>query len=202
MESLELGRLYERCRQVAHARALRMLGDEQAAFDVVQDAFMRVLRHRDKISEHAEPRGWILRIVTNLCLDEMRKRRSRESVCRVGVQERAVSNHPAFGPMMSYETSRIREHIRESLATLDAHHHDVFIMREMEGLSYQQIADASACPKGTVMSRLFHARRKLRRELRVRLELEAHERTGRRAASRASVRRVAGDRRESGALAG
>lgn len=176
MEGMKIGRLYRRYRHAIYSRAIRLLADESSALDVVQETFVRALRHQDKLEAKADPGSWLCRIATNICFDELRKRRDAKVVYR-GQETQGACAHgnSEFGPLVGYEMRILRESLQQSLETLEPRQHRVFVMREFEGLSYQEIAKASECPAGTVMSRLFHARRKLREELRLRLELEPHE---------------------------
>ena len=192
MEHVELGPFYRNCRRTIFACAMRLLKDEQAALDIVQDAFVRVLRHREKLEHKADPSGWIRRIATNLCIDELRKRRDARFVSREHVEDEPAPRNCEFGPQVAYENEQLREMLRGSLAVLDERHHHVFVMREVEGLSYREIAHRVRCPPGTVMSRLHHARRKLRDDLGRRLQTETVFPPSHRMGSRAAQERGTG----------
>jgi RNA polymerase sigma-70 factor, ECF subfamily len=165
VQSPELDPIYRKFHRTAYLQALKLLHDEEFALDMVQEAFVRVIRHRDKLDDKKDPAGWIRRIVTNLCLDELRKRRATCWVDGEHIGEVAAPANAELSPLYACETLELRTLLREGLYDLSDDHRELFLMRETEGMSYAEMAEEVDCPPGTVMSRLFHARKKLQSHL-------------------------------------
>jgi RNA polymerase sigma-70 factor, ECF subfamily len=173
VSGIEVEPLYRRYHRQAYGLAWTLLKNEEDAHDAVQEAFVKVLRNCERFEARASHYSWLYRIVTNVCLDKLRKRRwTRE----IGLDPEAEVHHaappPGFEPSSAYDASELRSALAASISELSDEHRTVIVMRELEGLTYDQMADTCACPRGTIMSRLFHARRKLRRLLGQRLELQ------------------------------
>ena len=166
MDSLELDPIYRRFHRTAFLQALKILRDDELALDMVQEAFVRVLRHRDQLGDKKDPAGWIRRIVTNLCVDELRKRRTANHVDADSIGEVPAPVTAELSPLCACETQELRTLLREGLSNLSDDHRQLFLMRETEGMSYAEMAQEVDVPPGTVMSRLFHARKKLQSHLR------------------------------------
>lgn len=162
----QLDPIYRKFHHTVFMQAYKILRDEEAARDMVQEAFLRVMRHVDKLEEKKDPAGWIRRIVTNLCLDELRKRRTATQVGPAPIAQVAAPFSAEFEPLVACETAELRMLLREGLSTLSPNHLELILMRETEGLSYAEMAQEVDVPAGTVMSRLFHARKKLQTHLR------------------------------------
>jgi RNA polymerase sigma-70 factor (ECF subfamily) len=175
VSGIEVEPLYRRYHRQAYGLAWTLLKNEEDAHDAVQEAFVKVLRNSARFEARASHYSWLYRIVTNVCLDKIRKRRGKQEI---GIDPVSESQQPApkssaYEPSLAYDAGVLRSALDESIAELSEEHRAVIVMRELEGLTYDEMADTCACPRGTIMSRLFHARRKLRRVLSERLELEA-----------------------------
>jgi RNA polymerase sigma-70 factor (ECF subfamily) len=164
--------LVERHQRRAFAIAIGLVRDENDAREIVQEAFLRVFRSLDKFQGGSSFFTWLYRIVTNLAIDLMRKpaRREAELYDNPSVAEDAdafpfVSRMDGADPMDVVRRREIAERIGEALDALPPYHRSVILMREIEGMSYQEMAEAMQVSKGTIMSRLFHARQKLQRAL-------------------------------------
>ncbi|MBW2524652.1 MAG: sigma-70 family RNA polymerase sigma factor [Deltaproteobacteria bacterium] len=164
--------LVERHQRRAFAIAIGLVRDENDAREIVQEAFLRVYRSLDKFKGGSSFFTWLYRIVTNLAIDLMRKpaRREAELYDNPSVAEDAdafpfVSRMDDANPMDVVRRREIAERISEALDALPPYHRSVILMREIEGMSYQEMAEAMQVSKGTIMSRLFHARQKLQRAL-------------------------------------
>ncbi len=158
--------LVERYQRRAYAVALGMLHDADDARDVCQEAFLRVHRNLASFDRDSQFFTWLYRIVRNLCIDQLRKR--RESVEYDDERAEAGSDpggiapqRLGFDPARALSDKELRRRITEALAKLSPNHRAVLVMREVEGLSYQEMADEMKCSIGTIMSRLFHARKKM-----------------------------------------
>jgi RNA polymerase sigma-70 factor, ECF subfamily len=164
-------RLVLRHQRRAFAIALGLVRDENDAREVVQEAFLRVYRGLDSFHGGSSFFTWLYRIVTNLSIDLMRKPSRREGELRDNHQVPDESDIPLLAridgadPVDAVRRSEISERIEAALYALPPYHRGVILMREVEGMSYEEMAQAMQVSKGTIMSRLFHARQKLQRAL-------------------------------------
>jgi len=153
----------------AHRRALiglayRMLGSRAEAEDVVQDAYLRALRFFDGFRGD-DARAWLLAIVRNTCYDFLRSHRPHEltEAFDEEVHTMADANQSPEAILLSRAN---QEMVRQALEMLPLAWREVIVLRELEGLSYKQIADTAGIKIGTVMSRLARARVRLQALLR------------------------------------
>jgi RNA polymerase sigma-70 factor, ECF subfamily len=147
------------------ARILRlatgMLRDRDLAEDVAQETFVRAFRFYTSFRSESALSTWLYRIAVNLCIDAQRKQARTE---RLGDDdERAELPDPSPEPDRTLEARELARHAAAALEKLSPDHKAILILREVEGLSYAEIASVLRIPKGTVMSRLFHARTNLQK---------------------------------------
>jgi RNA polymerase sigma factor (sigma-70 family) len=137
--------------------------NEHDAEDVVQDAYLRAIRHFGSF-HGGEGRAWLLTIVRNRCYDSARHRGVRERTAPFDEQI-----HNTGQVTLDPETSLLQNEraalLREALAELPLELREVLVLRELEELSYREIASIARIPLGTVMSRLSRARRRLQQVL-------------------------------------
>lgn len=164
--------LFERYHRRAYALAFGVVRNQDDALDVVQDAFIKAHRHLDKFEGQASFYTWLYRIVMNLAIDHLRKHKRQQPVDFTDAAvEGSVSEDALLPKIIGGNPGRalmdreIRERIAEALDTLSDNHRAVLVMRELEGLSYEEMAEVMQCSKGTIMSRLFHARKNMQRQL-------------------------------------
>ncbi|MBV8199216.1 MAG: RNA polymerase sigma factor [Acidobacteria bacterium] len=144
----------------------RILGDLEEARDVVQVTFFKVWENRRKFDERWSPNTWIYRIASNLAIDHLRARRSRErSHEPVRQHLRQVADGRAHRDLSRIQQSEVAAIFRELAAALSEKQRMVFLMREVEGLSSPEVAGILGCRESTVRNHLFNARRYLRGEL-------------------------------------
>lgn len=144
----------------------RILGDLEEARDVVQVTFFKVWENRRKFDERWSPNTWIYRIASNLAIDHLRSRKSREkSQEPVRQHLRQVADTRADGDLSRLSQSEVAAIFRELSGSLSAKQWMVFSMRELQGLSSTEVAQALRCRESTVRNHLFNARKVLRREL-------------------------------------
>jgi RNA polymerase sigma-70 factor (ECF subfamily) len=165
-------RLVERHQRRAFAIAMGLVRDENDARELVQEAFLRVYRSLQSFQGSSSFFTWLYRIVTNLAIDLMRKpgRRDAELSDNQGSSDEEadfplVSRIDGADPIDVIRRREIAERIQAALDALPPYHRGVILMREVEGMSYEEMAQAMGVSKGTIMSRLFHARQKLQRAL-------------------------------------
>lgn len=162
-----LDELFRRYRQPAFRVAFRLLGQEADALDAVQESFIKVLTHLDDFQGRSSFKTWFLRIVSNAALDVGRKkaRRSTHST-DLGDDGEADPNLLAWDdPSRGLENVDLRRALDAALATLSDAQKETFVLHVEGDMSYQEVADALGISIGTVMSRLFYARQRLKTEL-------------------------------------
>jgi RNA polymerase sigma-70 factor (ECF subfamily) len=146
----------------------RLCGDTQLAEDAAQEAFIRAWQNLDRFrpqSSSANPfRNWVYRIATNAALDMLRRERPTSDIADLPLAS------PNPGPEASLEDQQRSSQVHRAVLALSPASRSALILREYEGLSYQEIAETLEIPIGTVMSRLNHARRQLRQSLEPLLE--------------------------------
>jgi RNA polymerase sigma-70 factor (ECF subfamily) len=167
-------RLVERHQRRAFAIALGLVRDENDARELVQDAFLRVYRSLHSFQGTSSFFTWLYRIITNLSIDLIRKpgRQTTDlEEAKLELEDGAEMDLPFLSrfdgadPADVVRRAEIAGRLRSALDALPSYHRAVILMREIEGLSYEEMAQAMGVSKGTIMSRLFHARQKLQRAL-------------------------------------
>jgi len=164
-------RLVERHQRRAFAIAMGLVRDENDARELVQEAFLRVYRGINKFQGGSSFFTWLYRIVTNLAIDLMRKPGRRDAELRENQSADEESAFPLVSridgadPLNVMRRREIAQRLQAALDALPDYHRGVILMREVEGMSYDEMAQAMGVSKGTIMSRLFHARQKLQRAL-------------------------------------
>jgi RNA polymerase sigma-70 factor (ECF subfamily) len=159
-----LEELFQRYRAIAYRVAYRLLGREADALDAVQDGFVKVLMHLDRFRGHSSFKTWLLRIVSNAALDLGRQRKRDLRMSQPPADDSPDRFGPADLPAPDTELARadLRQKIDAALVRLPESQRQTFVLHVDGGLSYRQVADAMGISIGTVMSRLFYARQKLK----------------------------------------
>jgi RNA polymerase sigma-70 factor (ECF subfamily) len=159
-----LEELFRRYRQPAYRVAHRLLGNEADALDAVQDGFVKVLTHLPDFQGRSSFKTWLLRVVSNAALDLGRQRRRRSSAEPAGAEPRAEDGAALVwdDPTASLERADLRRLIAAGLARLPEPQRQTFVLHVDAELSYREVAEALGISIGTVMSRLYYARQKLR----------------------------------------
>jgi RNA polymerase sigma-70 factor (ECF subfamily) len=157
--------------------ALRLLNDEDAAADAVQEALISAFRRFDTFRGDSL-RSWLARVVVNACYDEIRKKRRQHSVPleQFNAEGDEIETSywlvdPQADPEVQYETSELESAIQKSLSKLPAIYRLVLVLVDVEGLSYEEAASAAGVPVGTVKSRLARARLQMQKSLQTAGEL-------------------------------
>lgn len=164
--------LFERYHRRAYALAFGVVRHPDDALDVVQDAFIKAHKYLDKFEGNSSFYTWLYRIVMNLAIDHIRKHRrvrpvelDEQRLADDGADEGLLPKLLGSNPGRALMDKEIRGRIDAALGELSENHRAVLVMRELEGLSYEEMAQAMGCSKGTIMSRLFHARKNMQRQL-------------------------------------
>jgi len=164
--------LFERYHRRAYALAFGVLRHQDDALDVVQDAFIKAHKYLDKFEGNSSFYTWLYRIVMNLAIDHLRKHRrirpvelDEQHLDETTAGDELLPKMLGGNPGRALLDKEIRARIDQALGELSENHRAVLVMRELEGMSYEEMAQAMNCSKGTIMSRLFHARKNMQKRL-------------------------------------
>jgi RNA polymerase sigma-70 factor (ECF subfamily) len=158
--------LVARHRDKIYARAFSMMRSEEDAVDLSQEAWVKGWQRLKQFQGDSSFVTWMTRIVINLCLDQLRKqkRQRAESIESLEEDSGGVERQMPIittNPTAGLERQELRQRIDKALGQLSYEHRTVLILHEFEELEYKEIAKRMECSIGTVMSRLFYARRKM-----------------------------------------
>lgn len=167
--------LVERYQRRVLAVVMGMLHDREAALEVTQETFIKAFRSIGRFKGDASFYTWIYRIAVNLAIDHQRREWRRpltDSTRNTGndgqteeLLDRIGDENPRGDPFEATKDSELRQRVLAAIDELTPDHKAVILLRELEGLSYEEISRVMQCSKGTVMSRLHYARKKLQARL-------------------------------------
>lgn len=146
----------------AYYTALGILGSHDEAMEASQEAFLRVYKNFSKFEKDKNFFTWYYKILRNVCLNMIRDRKNKK--------EESIFQ-PAFETLTSGDEAEVFEHneeikmVEQSLFELDNEEREILILREFDDMSYKEIAEILGIPEGTVMSRLYYARKHLNSKL-------------------------------------
>jgi RNA polymerase sigma-70 factor (ECF subfamily) len=166
--------LVVRYQRKVYAVALGIVKDPDLAWDVSQEAFVRVHGHLAEFKGESAFSTWVFRIATHLAIDAVRRERTsrKDDVDELrdedlsGAGEGILATPLGNDPQANLLRRELLGKIQGALDTLPEKHRTILVLREVEGLSYEELAERLQIHKGTVMSRLFHARKKMQAALR------------------------------------
>ena len=145
----------------------RTIGDRDRAEDLVQETFVRVYRHLHRFDPTKKFSTWIYTIASNLAKNELRNRSRNPMVLFQAIKKNWDADHRplqwednSYSPDDLYRKRHLREQVEKAVAELPEHHRVVFVLREMEGKTYEEISEITGVTLGTVKSRLNRARNK------------------------------------------
>ena len=161
--------LVTRYRGKVYAMIVNMIHNEADAWDLAQDAFVKAWKALPRFEARSNFYTWLYRIAHNVTYDWLRKKKVRgdgtefDDTIRMDSIEAAAPTAPKSisRPDQNAEKTELRNKIEAAINKLSPDHRDVILLKEVDGLKYQEIADRVGCSIGTVMSRLFYARKKL-----------------------------------------
>jgi len=158
--------LVARHRDKIYARAYSMMRNEEEAIDLSQEAWVKGWQRLKQFQGDSSFGTWMTRIVINLCLDQLRKhkRQRTESIEAMSEESGGVERQMpviTVNPTAGLERGELRQRIDRALGQLSEAHRTVMVLHEFEEMEYKEIAKTMGCSIGTVMSRLFYARRKM-----------------------------------------
>ena len=162
------GELVTRYMRRAYYVALGLVGSHDDALDLSQEAFARAYRARESLDPERPFYAWIYQIVRRLCFNHIRDRRTRfrrMELATPWLKEQAGVRAAAADPGKEAERAELRACLEAAIEELTDREREVLVLKEFEGLRYREIAELLAIPIGTVMSRLYSARRSLAEKL-------------------------------------
>lgn len=163
--------LVEKYQQRVYGMVYGMLRNREDARDITQDAFVKAYNNLDKFRLESSFYTWLYRIAMNLAIDATRRRKRRvttefdEQIASRDGTGAVSDQHHRESPSRSLERQQLHTHIMAAIEELPEDQRQAILLRELEGLSYKDISDIMGIPEGTVMSRLFYARKKLQKLL-------------------------------------
>src|SRR3954467_10473866 len=168
-DTLAFNELVTRYRQRAFAMIYNMVHNEQDAWDLAQDGFLKAWKSIGRFKGKSSFYTWIYRIVMNVTIDHMRKKQVKgvgaefDDAIQLREIDPAAKTAPKADelPYERIQRGELRGKIDNAIAQLSPEHRAVILMKETEDMQYHEIAEALGCSIGTVMSRLFYARKKL-----------------------------------------
>jgi len=146
----------------AYFIALGLVGNREDAMDLSQEAFIRAYRNIKHLKPDRRFFPWFYQILKNLCISHIRKRRYRQTSSLDGEncpEPSATTDY--FLPEVVAGRNELKDKVWQAIGKLDDKHREVIILRHFQNMSYEQIAEALYCNKGTVTSRLYYARKRL-----------------------------------------
>lgn len=168
------GQLVDRLKRPVFHLCMSHLRDEAEAMDLVQDTFLKAFTRLELFRRDSNFRAWVFRIAANSCIDRIRRRRTRaaseldDTYSTDHLDEGDLPSVGTFGrasPLKELARAQLADRLGKALATLPETHRQCVLLCDVHGYSYQEIAEELGIPKGTVMSRLFYARKRLQTEL-------------------------------------
>jgi RNA polymerase sigma-70 factor (ECF subfamily) len=173
----------------AYFIALGLVGNREDALELSQEAFYRAYKHFDQLNSKGKFFPWFYQILRNLCFSHLRKRRVRRAHqlriddCRSRITDSGVNSQSEipnpqsdeiadqFDPEMIAERNESTDRVWRAIGQLDEKHREVIVLRHFQNMSYDEMAKVLFCNRGTVTSRLFYARQRLK-------EILDHEKGG------------------------
>ena len=148
----------------AYFIALGLVGNRDDALELSQEAFLRAYCNINRLNSKGRFFPWFYQILRNLCFTHLRKAkvRQRHRVEKMNGEKIGTGIADCFDPEMVAERNEIRDKVWAAISQLDDKHREVIILRHFHTLSYEQISQILFCNKGTVMSRLYYARKRLK----------------------------------------
>lgn len=147
-------------------RLVRGMVPESDTEDVTQEAFLKAFRKLGDFDGRSQFYTWLYRIAANTAMDwRKRERHRRHAALPESPEGEDATLSPDAGPDVAARRRELSRRIDDAIASLPERYHEILVLREIEGLSYEEIADRLGMSKGTVESRLFRARERLREKL-------------------------------------
>jgi RNA polymerase sigma-70 factor (ECF subfamily) len=160
------GQLYERHRERVFWLAYHFVRNKADAMDLCQEAFVKAYESLPTFRGQARFSTWLMRVASNTCVDFVRQAKVRRADAldeeRISEEPRRPDGTDRANPIGGLEAQEMKTAVAAAIAQLSPEHRAVMLLHAVEGMTYQEIAEAVGCPVGTVMSRLHYARKRLR----------------------------------------
>lgn len=166
----------------AYNIAYRVMGNEEDAKDMAQEALIKVFRSLKDFKGQSSFSTWLYRIVTNVCLDELRRKKNEKYVSMDSTIQTDSGElnmelcSDKETPEIVYERVEQRELIKNAIRELNEEYRSAIVLRDIQGFSYDEISSILDCSLGTVKSRINRARTMLRDKLKASMELSRENR--------------------------
>lgn len=159
--------LVEKYQRLAYFVALGLTGRHDDALDLSQEAFIRAYRHIRRFDPERSFLPWFYQLLRNLCFNHLRARRKQRLITlgQLGPEELERMAEYHFAPEAIVERDETAQQVWRAIGQLSDTHREVIVLRHFQQLTYEEMAELLFVPVGTIMSRLYHARRALRRLL-------------------------------------
>lgn len=150
-----------------YSLALRMVGNEEDARDMAQEAFIRAFSSLTGFRGDSKFSVWLYRLTSNICIDFLRSRAKKRTVSMTWTDDEGDDAgeleipDERFSPEGQFDRASIRESVHRGLDSLSPQYREILVLREINGLSYEEIGRVLGIEEGTVKSRIFRARKKL-----------------------------------------
>ncbi len=155
-------RLVQRYQKQAYLFARGMVGNADDAYDLSQEAFVRVYKHLNRFDSSYPFKVWFFHILSNLCKNHLRQRKNRQAVTTSTEMTETVAAPITQRPDIVFQKTEIQQKVWEGIAELPEKFREIIILCHFQDMPYEQIAKVLDIPRGSVMSRLYYARQKLR----------------------------------------
>jgi len=147
----------------AYFIALGLVGNREDALDLSQEAFVRAYRHIRDVKPGRRFFPWFYQILRNLCISHLRKRKHRLAASLDDTHCPEVeAQGDDFSPDAIVDRTETKNQVWEAISKLEPKHREVIVLRHFQNMSYEEIAAALHCNKGTITSRLYYARNRLK----------------------------------------
>ncbi len=161
-DPIALRLLVERYKRKAYYTALKLVGDVDEAYDLSQEAFIRVYNARRRYDRTRPFYSWFYAILSNLAKNHLKKRsvRANYAASIKGAKDAEIDTHDS--PEVLVEADETKQAVWAAIEKLSYEHREIIILRHFEDMAYEEIAKLLGIPVGSVMSRLYYARKRLR----------------------------------------
>ncbi len=159
---MEFEKIVKKNMRKGYYAALNFVGAHDEALELSQQAFVKAFKNFNKFDKSKNFFVWYYTILKNLCLNYLRDNKKKISIDLI-IEHKAEESES--NPQLAAERNNLKELVQKALFELDAEDREIIMLREFENYSYKEIAEILQLPEGTVMSRLFYARKKLAKKL-------------------------------------
>jgi len=151
----------------AYFVALGLVGNADDALELSQEAFTKAYQHRHSLNSQGKFFAWFYQILRNLCISHLRKKKHRRARSLETPEGETIDipSGGSFAPEAVAQRNETKDRIWQAIGQLEPKHREVIVLRHFQNLSYEEISEMLFCNKGTVTSRLYYARKKLKEML-------------------------------------